>query len=422
MTRFTAELLDRPSERRFRRYNLPQQRRTALAALVLILVTNLASFGYHAATSDVRIPTATWLTQILTNVAGLALIVFLARVRRPRRIFQGVIVALVFLTVAIAVLIATGQQMAFRGSLLVVGGVVVIYLAAPLTLFAVTAFGLFYSAMTIPVWLLATDLTSAVDVPYVLAATALAHGLSFNEARRAQRERRVLFAQRELLHQRSNADALTGLFNRRAFDCRLQRAWTVWQATGRPLSVMMVDIDHFKQLNDSDGHAAGDRALRLVAGIVQLALPSGECDAGRYGGEEFACLLPGVDASQARAVAEDMVGRIRAAAIPMRGTTERGVLTISVGVAVAERGMESATDLLDAADQQLYAAKQSGRDRVAISAVTEPSTEPECAVTVLPANATGPAPATGLAPVQPLPQPASAGMTWLSSRSNDLAS
>jgi diguanylate cyclase (GGDEF)-like protein len=399
MTRFTAELLDRAFERRFRRYNLPQQRRTALAALVLILVTNMGSFGYSVLVTGMRASAALWLTQVITNAVGAALAIGLARARVPRRIFYAVVAAVLFMTVAVAVLIATGQAMAFRGALLVVGGVIVIYVSAPLTLVGVTGLGLLYSAVTIPIWLLATDLGPAVDVPYVLVATALAHALSFNEARRAQRERRVLFAQRELLHRQSNADALTGLINRRAFDCRLQQTWEAWQTTRGPLSVLMIDIDHFKVLNDTDGHAAGDRALRRVAGLVQLALPSPECDAARYGGEEFACLLPGVGAVEASAAAEDMVGRIRAAGIPMRGPGDRRALTISVGVATAHADMESATDLLDAADRQLYSAKQSGRDRVGATA-----------------------PVADLAPVQALPQPASAGMTWLSSRSSDLAS
>jgi diguanylate cyclase (GGDEF)-like protein len=389
MTRFTAELLDRESERRFRRYNLPQQRRTALAALVLILVANLGSFGYSVLVTGVRVSTALWLTQALTNGVGAALAVLVTRARLPRHIFHAVVAAVLFMTVAVAVLIATGQAMAFRGALLVVGGVIVIYVSAPLTLVGVTALGLLYSALTIPVWLLATDLTSAIDVPYALVATALAHGLSFTEAHRAQRERRVLFAQRELLHRQSTADALTGLINRRAFDSRLDQAWATWQATGGPLSVLMIDIDHFKVLNDTDGHVAGDRALRVVAGLVQLALPSPECDAGRYGGEEFACLLPGVDAAGARAAAEDAVARVRAAGIPMRGLGARRALTISVGVATADRDMNSATDLLDAADRQLYCAKQSGRDRVVTMAVPEPSGGADRAVTVPPTGAPG---------------------------------
>ncbi len=396
LTRWTAELLDRGSERRFRRYNLPQQRRTALAALLLILIANLGSFAWSAAVGGLRVSPTLWWAQAATNITGLALVLALLRTRRPRRIFQVVVVAVLFMTIAVAALIATGQAMAFRGALLVVGGVVVIYVSAPLTLVGVTALGLLYSAITIPVWLLATDLSAAIDVPYVLVATVLAHGLSFVEARRAQRERRVLFAQREWLHGLSNVDALTGLVNRRAFDVRLQQAWDRWQATGGSLSVLMVDIDHFKLLNDTEGHAAGDRALRAVGGIVQQALPSPHCDAARYGGEEFACLLPGLDAASAYLVAEDLVGRIRSAAIPVRGPGERRRLTVSVGVAVAGPGVLSAMDLLDAADRQLYSAKQSGRDRVAIE--------------------------NGVPGARPRSHPASAGITWPSSRSSDLAS
>ena len=428
MTKWSAQLLDPASERRFRRYNLPLQRRTALGALVLILVANAGSFGYTALVGHAPISWAHALTQLVVAAIGAGLIVAVLRVRRPRSIYRAVVVGVLFLTAATGTLIVTGTAMGFRGSLLVVGGVVVIYLSAPLTLVGVTALGLLYSAVTIPAWLLGADAATTGDVQYVLVATALAHGLSFIEARRAQQERRVLFAQRELLHQLSTADPLTGLVNRRAFDAGLRQAWADWLGGSGALSVLMIDIDHFKLLNDTAGHAAGDRALQAVAAAIRSALPMPGCEIARYGGEEFACLLPGVDRDDAHAAAERLLAGVRAARIPMPRPAGEHVLTVSVGVAGARPGMATPNDLVDAADRQLYRAKQAGRDRVQAEPVTVVAgPEPARAAPADPPAARRAAPGTPARPGQPsrpgvLPtagQPASAGMTLFSSRSSD---
>ncbi len=364
LTRWTAELCDRAQERRFRRYNLLQQRRAALAALAVILLANLAAFGFSALYRH----EPTWWSRAAIQggivVAGALIVGALLRVRRPRRLFGVIILAAIFLIVAIAGLIASGPGMGFRGSILVLGGVVVTYLSMPLRLTVVCALAVLYSAITIPTWLLATDALASVDVGYVLVATAVAHLLSLIEARRARQERRVLFAQREALRELSSADPLTGLVNRRAFDSLLEQAWQAWRDGSEPLALVMADIDEFKLLNDSLGHVAGDRALQQIAAAIRGSLPSIRCHAARFGGEEFACLLPGVDPVGARAAAEEIVRAVRAARIPMPGGGAAGVLTVSVGVAAASPAMSAAADLVDAADRQLYRAKRAGRDRV----------------------------------------------------------
>ena len=194
----------------------------------------------------------------------------------------------------------------------------------------------------------------------------VAHVLSFIEARRAQRERRVLFAQRETLLAMSAVDPLTGLMNRRSVDLELHRAWAYWKRTSTPLSVLMIDIDHFKALNDSQGHVAGDHALRLVADLVRGAMPMvpGQV-AGRYGGEEFICLLPGLPISEATVVAGKILSSVRHIAIPLTATPGgRAILTVSIGVASATPGMAQPEDLIAAADGQLYRAKNDGRNCV----------------------------------------------------------
>lgn len=156
----------------------------------------------------------------------------------------------------------------------------------------------------------------------------------------------------------SITDRLTGLFNRRHFDERFAVEFEVARTRGRDLALLVVDIDLFKRLNDTYGHAEGDRALRKVAAILmqQLRLP----DVGyRYGGEEFVVMMPGAGSESALAVAEQLRERIAAE------TAADFALTVSIGVATMEgRAPVSAEDLFRQADAALYAAKSAGRNRV----------------------------------------------------------
>ena len=182
-----------------------------------------------------------------------------------------------------------------------------------------------------------------------------------DEAYRALRE-----SQRELmranleLERLTRIDGLTGLGNRRYFDEYLAAEWKRNQRTRNPLSVLMIDVDHFKRYNDGYGHLAGDEVLKQVAGVIQ----SGACRAtdlaARFGGEEFVVILTDVSQEGALHVAERMVEGVRDLNIahgPAR-------VTISVGVATAWPSAETTPDsLVNAADLALFRAKNSGRDR-----------------------------------------------------------
>ena len=155
----------------------------------------------------------------------------------------------------------------------------------------------------------------------------------------------------EQLERSAATDGLTGIANRRAFDDALAREVSRAARTGDPLSLVLLDIDHFKRLNDTLGHQAGDEALRAVAGDLAQAVRLSDTVA-RYGGEEFAVLLPGLGAEDALATAERL-----------RGGGD-GV-TLSAGVAAYPDDAGDALSLVDAADRALYAAKRAGRDRAA---------------------------------------------------------
>jgi diguanylate cyclase (GGDEF)-like protein len=166
------------------------------------------------------------------------------------------------------------------------------------------------------------------------------------------------------LQELASSDALSGLANRRGFDARLAADWQRASKFARPVALLMIDIDHFKQFNDRYGHVEGDVCLRRVAKLLRETA-SGEDDLpARYGGEEFALLLPGAGVDAALALGE----RLRRSVEDMfiaHASSPSGQVTISVGVASLVPGVgEDARHLVEAADIALYAAKRRGRNTV----------------------------------------------------------
>lgn len=165
----------------------------------------------------------------------------------------------------------------------------------------------------------------------------------------------------------AGTDPLTGLPNRRALDARATQLVSGADRAGRPCSLVVVDIDHFKTINDRYGHLAGDRAIRAVAQVMADRLRAADLVA-RYGGEEFVAVLPGTDLPEAVAVVDDLRRRIGDMALDyVEGTP----LRISAGVTLM-RPEESLTAAFARADRALYRAKRSGRDRVASEAPDGP--------------------------------------------------
>jgi diguanylate cyclase (GGDEF)-like protein len=170
---------------------------------------------------------------------------------------------------------------------------------------------------------------------------------------------------REMLRRQSTVDELTGLYNRRYFDEALKREVFRAERKGAPFALVMVDLDHFKRMNDTHGHDAGDRVLQAVARCLQDGIRRSDL-ACRYGGEELALLLVECDVQAAARCAEAIRGAIAALMLEHRGARLPGQ-TASFGVAAWPHGGVTPDDLLAAADRALYASKHAGRDRVTLA-------------------------------------------------------
>jgi diguanylate cyclase len=162
---------------------------------------------------------------------------------------------------------------------------------------------------------------------------------------------------------RANTDTLTGLPNRRAFDQFLRAAQISAMETGEPLSLLLIDIDRFKQFNDNFGHGVGDQVLRLMANALRERVREQDLPA-RYGGEELIVVLPGAELDACAEVAERIRRSIAECRITRRSTGELlPAITVSIGAAQFRPG-ESATQLIERCDAALYLAKRTGRNRV----------------------------------------------------------
>ena len=185
----------------------------------------------------------------------------------------------------------------------------------------------------------------------------------------AERTRELAEANRRL-SQLAITDGLTGLFNHRHFHERLEKEVERSKRIGLPLSLLMIDVDHFKAYNDRNGHPAGDAVLRQVAQLLTRGRRVNDIVA-RYGGEEFAVLLLDTPGDSAKRVAEQLRHRVAGASFENGAHQPSGRLTISVGVATLPGDAETDRDLVAAADRALYAAKNRGRNRVAAAAEPE---------------------------------------------------
>jgi diguanylate cyclase (GGDEF)-like protein len=236
-----------------------------------------------------------------------------------------------------------------------------------------------YACFTIPlvalgdsIFLVTNPMLSAPRATVFSAQIWTAAGLSLLASYWMERQERVGFllrlrveSQNTELARLSTMDSLTGIYNRRRFDSEFRSCWERCIHKAQSMALLMIDLDHFKSLNDRHGHALGDAVLTQVAKTLRDAL-RGEHDlVARYGGEEFVVILPNRSLGNAIKIAERLCAAVRAVVLPVPRAGLSVRTTISIGAAsVLPTSLSGAASLLQDADAALYRAKADGRDRV----------------------------------------------------------
>ncbi|WP_062063291.1 diguanylate cyclase [Cellvibrio sp. OA-2007] len=175
----------------------------------------------------------------------------------------------------------------------------------------------------------------------------------------------LLKQQRDQLRSIALMDGLTGIANRRKFETALNRNWLQCARDRKPLSMFMIDVDYFKKYNDHYGHQEGDNCLKQIAQTIDTTLVRPSDLGARFGGEEFACLLPGTDRQGALYVAAKIEQAIRALAIPHQASDVANQVTVSIGCSTLSPTPQSdAQQLIAQADEHLYNAKNNGRNQI----------------------------------------------------------
>jgi len=205
------------------------------------------------------------------------------------------------------------------------------------------------------------------EMSFTIAMLVFVNGVGIIGCYQLEHARRRSFLDSRVLGQLAERDGLTGLYNRRSYDQYVERIWRQSRREEVQLTLVLVDIDHFKAFNDHYGHQAGDDALKEVATVIALSAQRPLDFAARYGGEEFALILYGPDDQFGRERAEQLRQSVRNLKIPHINSETDQYLTISAGVALIMPGSaRSMVGAIQMADEALYQAKEEGRNRVIV--------------------------------------------------------
>ena len=317
VTRWSARLADPQCERDYRIHRFAEDRRRALLLMGLMAVAGNLNFlvevyAYrHGASRFVALipPFAT----ICLPIAGLLIVL---RLRTPRMLEMLMVMAVAVGTTIRMVMVSLHPTMTEMGPAMMVGILFVIYLYLPIRLMTSLALAAAFTVVAPLWWSLSQGAALPPDQLFrVLIWLLLANALGFTAANSLQRSLRTQFAQSLLLQQLLSTDTLTGIANRRRFDSALEREWRRCRRAGTPLSLLMIDVDHFKPYNDQFGHQQGDDCLRHVARLLLDGVGRPGDLVARYGGEEFVCMLPDNGMGGALAVANKLVAAVRHADI-----------------------------------------------------------------------------------------------------------
>ncbi len=366
VTRWTAQLADPQCEQDYRQHRLDEDRRRAMLLMILVSLASAFNFLIELSAYMGRGEGVAPLVPAFTSIwLPLAVMLIIRRVSTPASLELLMVASGLAGAVARIALLTMQPPETAMWTTLTVAMVLIVYLYLPVRFTLSVVLAAAFSILASVWWFM----TAQGKVPPEifmrgLIWVALANALGFIAANSLQRSLRIQFAQSLLLQRLLSTDAMTNIANRRRFDDVFAREWRRCGRSGAPLSLLMIDVDHFKAYNDHSGHVAGDECLRQVAKLLgEGAKRPGDLVA-RYGGEEFVFLLPEVDVAGARAVADKLVEAVRRANIPHPCSPSGPRLTISVGSATAGGLFGDPLALVAFADKLLYAAKAAGRDQV----------------------------------------------------------
>ncbi len=369
VTRWTAQLVDPQCEHDFRLDRFDEDQRRVNLLLLLASVAGGLNFmvqvqAYRSGESSLEALLPPFMS-IWLPLVGLAII---QRVRSP-----GMLEVMMALFMAVGIvtrmtMVSLHPAMSFLWPTLIVGLVFVIYVYLPVRFVASVVLASVFSVVAPVWWLWASGPLIPTDQIYRgLVWLLFVNALGFVSANSMQRSQRIQYAQSVLLKELLSTDAMTGIGNRRRFDDALDREWRRCSRSEKPLSLLMIDVDHFKAYNDHCGHLHGDECLKQVAQLLVSSVGRPGDLVARYGGEEFVCLLPEIGEAGAHAVAAKCIMAIARAGIPHPALPDEGRLTVSIGVAtVHDAASHSSGALVALADKLLYAAKRAGRDQVKV--------------------------------------------------------
>ena len=376
VTRWTARLVDPDAERSFRDSRFKDDRRRVLVLMgfiatagVLIVIGRL--IGYLGGNGDLLrlLPPV-----VPVAVAGIATLVLL-RMKSPQTLETCLLAAGVFAVLARFIALTLQPAMADNWLPLMITSLFIIYFYLPLRLALAVAFAAFYSVVSATWWLtLYIGPLAPEQIYFGLLWIALANGLGYAAANALQRSQRMQYAQSLVMRQLLSTDSMTGIANRRRFDAALEREWRRCRRAGKPLSLLMIDVDHFKAYNDYCGHPQGDACLRQLAQLLVESVGRPGDIVARYGGEEFVVLLPEVGSAGALAVANKLAAALRHADITHPRSPAGPRMTISIGAATAKDLTGDPASLVEFADRLLYAAKAAGRNQVSVGQLTPAGT------------------------------------------------
>jgi len=368
VTRWSARLADQRCERDYLLARFPEDRRRLMllmlvvaAAAALIFLGRLYDYWYGGSAAEPLYP------PLVSVAIPLCAILIFRRLHTPQALEIAVIAAGTVGCLIRLLLLTLQPSMLSMWLPLMVTMLFIIYLYLPIRFAASVALAAAFSIVT-PTWwaLLAHTSMPGPEIYRGILWLLLANALGFVAANNLQRSQRMQFAQSLLLQQLLSTDSLTGIANRRRFDEALAREWRRCRRVGVPLSLLMIDVDHFKPYNDQFGHQQGDECLRQVARVLEGGIVRPGDVLARYGGEEFLCLLPEAGMAGALAVAERLAALVRQADIYHPRSPAAARLTISIGAATAKDLSGNPQALMAFADKLLYAAKAAGRNQIKV--------------------------------------------------------